>query len=74
MARATLILTDNIESGELEFEMYFGQEFDPESQAHQAGQVLLHSVLSTAKNFKAIEDTAPECKVEPSRIIIPGAH
>lgn len=73
MAAITLTLTDN-EDGTMNVAADFGEKFEEASQAHQAGQVLLHSVLSTAKNFKAIEDTAPECKVEPSRIIIPGAH
>lgn len=67
MAALTLTLSDN-EDGTMNVEADFGEKFEGSSQAHQAGQVLLQSVLSTAKNFKAIEDTAPECKVEPSRI------
>lgn len=71
MAAVTLTLTDN-EDGTMNVAADFGEKFEESSQAHQAGQVLLHSVLSTAKNFQAIEDTAPECKVEPSRIIVPN--
>lgn len=74
MASVTLTLTDNAETGEMEFEMDFGEKFDPDSPAHQAGEVLGQSILANAKNFKQIEDTAPDCKVEPSRIIVPGAN
>lgn len=74
MATVTLTLTDNAETGEMEFEMDFGEKFDEQSPAHQAGQILVQSILANAKSFEQIEDTAPDCKVEPSRIIVPGVH
>jgi hypothetical protein len=72
MATVTLTLTDN-EDGTMNIGADFGEAFNPESRAHQAGEVLLQSVLGSASNYQTIEDTAPGCKAEPSRIIVPGA-
>ncbi len=67
MASASITITDDSESVTVSAD--FGERVEAESQAHQMVSVLLESILGNAKSYKAIEDTAPELNVEPSRII-----
>lgn len=71
MASVTITLNDN-DDGTLNVGADFGPAIDDNSQAHGMAQVLLNSILTNAKNFTTIEDTAPEVNVEPSRIITPN--
>jgi hypothetical protein len=68
MATATITLTDDAD-GKITVGADFGEQVENESQAHQMALVLIQSVLTNAKNYTTIEDTAPEVDVEPSRII-----
>lgn len=71
MASVTITLSDNPDDT-LNVGADFGLAIDENSQAHQMAQVLLNSILTNAANYKTLEDTAPECNVEPSRIIVPN--
>lgn len=71
MNTATITITDQPD-GNVNIGLDFGDAFDPESNAHGMATVLVQSVLQNAKSFAAIEDTAPEANVEPSRIITPA--
>jgi hypothetical protein len=68
MKTVTLTLSDT-EDGNVNMGLDFGEAFDPESNAHAMATVLAQSVLANANSYKQIEDTAPEARVEPSRII-----
>lgn len=70
MAKATIFIEDN-QDGTLNVGADFGDAIDDASQAHQMAQVLLNSILTNAKTYQTLEDTAPEHNVEPSRIITP---
>lgn len=70
MAIVTITIEDT-ENGQINVGADFGDAIDDASQAHGMGQVLLNSILSNAKSYQTIEDTAPEHNVEPSRIITP---
>lgn len=71
MPKATITIEDNPD-GTLNVGADFGDAIDKQSQAHGMATVLLESILSNAKTYKAVEDTAPEVNVEPSRIIVLG--
>lgn len=71
MKTATIIITDQPD-GNVNIGLDFGDAFDADSNAHSMATVLVQSVLQNAKSFTAIEDTAPEANVEPSRIVVPG--
>lgn len=71
MSKASITIEDN-EDGTLNVGADFGDAIDDNSQAHQMAQVLLNSILTNAKTYRTIEDTAPEHNVEPSRIIVPN--
>jgi hypothetical protein len=70
MASVTLTLTDDPGNG-FDMSVEYGDEFDPKSEVHAMMNVLVESILSSAKSFKKIEDTATEANVEPSNIILP---
>jgi hypothetical protein len=67
--KATITITDTENDG-INLEVDFGEAYDESSQAHGMIVVLAESVLGNAKRYEAIEDTAPEVDVEPSRIIV----
>jgi hypothetical protein len=69
MPKATITITDTENDG-INLEVDFGEAYDENSQAHGMIVVLAESVLGNAKRYEAIEDTAPEVDVEPSRIIV----
>ena len=69
MPKATITITDTENDG-INLEVDFGEAYDESSQAHGMIVVLAESVLGNAKRYEAIEDTAPEVDVEPSRIIV----
>ena len=68
MKTATITITDQAD-GNVTIGIDFGDAPDKDSNAHAMAVVLVESVLKNAKSFTAIEDTAPEVNVEPSRII-----
>lgn len=70
MSTATITIEDNPD-GTLQVGADFGEAVNESSQAHSMAMVLLESVLKNAKTYQAIEDTAPEHNIEPSRIILP---
>ncbi len=72
MASVTITIDDS-ENGQVNVSADFGDAIDDNSQAHGMAQVLLNSILTNAKHFQTIEDTAPEHNVEPQRIITPDS-
>jgi len=68
MAKVTITIEDT-DNGQINVGADFGEAIEDTSQAHGMGQVLLQSILTNAKSYQTIEDTAPEHNVEPSRII-----
>lgn len=68
MATATITLTDDAD-GKITVGADFGETIESESTAHSMALVLINSVLTNAKNYTTVEDTAPEVDVEPSKII-----
>ena len=70
MKTATITITDQPD-GNVNIGLDFGDAYDQDSNAHAMAGVLVQSVLANAKSFTAVEDTAPEANVEPSRIITP---
>lgn len=70
MASVSIIITD-ADDGTIQVGADFGEAIEDTSQAHQMAQVLLNSILTNAKTYTTLEDTAPEVNVEPSKIILP---
>ena len=70
MSKAIITLEDT-QDGLMTVGADFGDRIEDTSQAHQMAQVLLNSILTNAKRYETIEDTAPEHNVEPSLIITP---
>lgn len=68
MSIATITLSDD-EGGKITVSADFGEQLEEQSTAHQMAMVLVNSVLTNAKSYTTIEDTAPEVSVEPSKII-----
>jgi len=71
MAKATITIEDQAD-GTIHVGADFGTAIEKDSQAHAMASVLLESVLTNAKSYQALEDTAPEHNVEPSRIVLPN--
>lgn len=71
MAQASITLTDDPVTGQVDMSVQFGDSYDEKSQAHAMLAVLVESVLNSAKTFQKIEDTVPEVDLEPSKIITP---
>ena len=71
MAQASITLSDDPVTGQVDMSVQFGDAFDETSQAHAMLSVLVESVLNSAKTFQKIEDTVPEVDLEPSKIIVP---
>lgn len=69
MATASITLTDD--GDQVLVAADFGDAVVQDSQAHAMIGVLLQSILSNAKQYQAIEDTAPEIQAEPSLVITP---
>jgi hypothetical protein len=72
MATASITISDDEATGQVTVAADFGDVIDGNSQAHGMIYTLLQSVLGTAKNYTAIEDTAGDLNgqsAEPSRII-----
>lgn len=70
MARGSITIEDDIETGKVTVSADFGDELDPKSQAHGMVYQLLQAVLGTAKTFTKVEDTVPGLDPEPSQIIV----
>ncbi|CAB4154669.1 hypothetical protein UFOVP653_19 [uncultured Caudovirales phage] len=71
MATASITISDD-ESGQVTVSADFGDKLEETSQAHAMIYTLLQSVLGTAKNYTAVEDTAGDFNgqsAEPNRII-----
>jgi hypothetical protein len=74
MAKACVFIEDN-EDGTVTVGADFGDSVDQESQAHGMAMVLVESILRNSKTYETVEDTVPEHRIEPSRIITPeGAN
>jgi hypothetical protein len=72
MASASITITDDGDTGKVTVAADFGDQIDGTSQAHGMVYTLLQSVLGTAKNYTAIEDTAGDLNgqsAEPKRVI-----
>lgn len=70
MATATITISDNPTTGQLDLAVDYGAEHDQSSQAHQMADQLITAVLSTAKSYTKVEDTVPGVDVEPAPQII----
>lgn len=71
MAQASITISDDPVTGQVDMSVQFGDAYDETSQAHAMIATLVESVLGTAKTFRKIDDTVPEVDLEPSKIIVP---
>ena len=71
MAQASITITDDPVTGQVDMKVEFGDSYDETSQAHAMIATLVESVLGTAKTFRRVDDTVPELDLEPSKLIVP---
>lgn len=69
MPKASITITDHEHDDGVDVEADFGDQVDPNSQAHQIVNELLGAVLGSAKNYTKVEDTATELDAEPSLVV-----
>lgn len=72
MATASITISDDEDTGQVTVSADFGEKIEATSQAHGMIYTLLQSVLGSAKNYTAVEDTAGDFNgqsAEPNRII-----